>query len=124
MLYALAVDKPLSTLGFGQISASKGIVFKGITDRDRVIPGASGLDAVAGDAVAGGTVEGQANWPETLALWRQRLSKLAREFYTGEAQALFYTDAALRYQNHLLPLNRALDTLSESEEDGDDAQTG
>lgn len=124
MLYALAVDKPLSTLGFGQISASKGIVFKGITDRDRVIPGASGLDAVAGDAVAGGTVEGQANWPETLALWRQRLSKLAREFYTGEAQALFYTDAALRYQNHLLPLNRALDTLSESEEDGDDAPTG
>ncbi len=114
MLYALAIDAPLGALGFAQLSAGKGIVFKGISERDNVIPGASGLDAVAE----------QTSWPELLALWRQRLDRLAREFHDGAAEARFHTRAALRYQNHLLPLNRVLDTLGAAEEDGDDAQTG
>ena len=114
MLYALAIDTPLRALGFAQLSPNKGIVFKGIADRDNVIPGASGLEAMAEHAA----------WPEILVLWHARLDHLAREFRDGEAQAQLYTRAALRYQNHLLPLNRVLDTLGDTEEDGDDAQTG
>ena len=82
MLYALAIDRPMAALGFGQISANKGVAFKGITDRDALIPGASGLDAV----------EGEATWPETLIIWRERLDNLAREFRAGEAEVQFYTD--------------------------------
>ncbi len=96
LLYALAIDQSLSSLCFAQISASKGVGLKGLTSQVNMAPDLSDLQSAG--------LEG--NWTDTLALWRQRLQTLAAEFCQGNAEMVFYSNTAVTYQSHLLPLNR------------------
>lgn len=105
-LYALAITdelnaKPTKTqqptiaaLCFAQISTTKGLALKGITDNEELYP----LPALS-------TLELPATWEATIEHWRDCLETLAGEFIGGEAEIGYYTDAA-KYQSHLIPLNR------------------
>ncbi|MBV1930609.1 MAG: PD-(D/E)XK nuclease family protein [Porticoccaceae bacterium] len=108
LLYALATDQTLTSLCFAQVSASKGVGLKGLTSQADLAPGLSDLEAAGLEN----------NWPDTLALWRQRLEGLAAEFCQGDADMVFYSSTAATYQSHLLPLNRWLEIAA-----GNDAET-
>ncbi len=99
LLYALATNQPLSALCFGQVSASKGVALKGVTSQDNLTAGLINLET----AGLGST------WALTLDLWRERLGALAKEFATGDAEAVFYSNTAASYEGYLLPLNRWLE---------------
>lgn len=113
MLYALAIDQPLGALCFGQISASKGIALKGLGNHAEIASGLSMLnEAHLPD-----------NWPDTLALWRERLTTLATEFYQGNAEMTVYSNAVASYQDYLRPLNRWHETNDSNEGLSDGAAT-
>ncbi|RLA45595.1 MAG: hypothetical protein DRR06_06980 [Gammaproteobacteria bacterium] len=112
LLYALATDQPLAALCFGQISATKGITLKGVTNRPDLLPSLSDLET-AGLADT---------WAETLDLWQERLSGLAAEFCAGDAEVVFYSNAAANYQNYLLPLNRWFEINTDRESTTDEHQ--
>ncbi len=94
-LYALALPEQVGALCFGQISTAKSVVAKGVSDTPELIPGLQPLTKINFD-----------DWQDCLEVWREQLETLAEEFLDGQAEVAFYTSAALRYQNHLYPLNR------------------
>ena len=94
-LYALALPEQVGALCFGQISAAKDVVAKGVSDTPELIPGLQALTKI--------NFEG---WEDCLEVWREQLETLAEEFLDGQAEIVFYTQTALRYQSHLHPLNR------------------
>ncbi|MEZ0151142.1 MAG: PD-(D/E)XK nuclease family protein [Candidatus Reddybacter sp.] len=94
-LYALALPEQIGALCFGQISTVKSVTAKGVSDTPEIIPGLQPLTKI--------DFEG---WEDCLEVWREQLETLAKEFLDGQAEIVFYTSAALRYQSHLYPLNR------------------
>src|SRR5690625_7326525 len=49
------------------------------------------------------------SWDEQVQEWHEVLQQLAEEYIAGEAQVTFHDAAARRYNEELLPLNRALE---------------
>ena len=94
-LYALALPEQVAGLCFGQISTPKSVTAKGVSDTPEIIPGLSALSKINFET-----------WEDCLEVWREQLETLAAEFFDGQAEIAFYTNAALRYQGHLYPLNR------------------
>jgi probable DNA repair protein len=94
-LYALALPEQIGGLCFGQISTAKSVAAKGVSDTPEIIPGLVPLNKI-----------GFEGWEDCLEVWREQLETLAEEFLDGQAEIAFYTNAALRYQSHLYPLNR------------------
>lgn len=94
-LYALGLPEHIAALCFGQISTTKSVTAKGVSDTPEIIPGLQPLDKI--------NYEG---WEDCLDEWREQLETLAAEFLAGQAEVAFYNSDALRYQSHLYPLNR------------------
>ena len=94
-LYALALPEQIAGLCFGQISTPKSVTAKGVSDTPEIIPGLSPLANIKFES-----------WEDCLEVWREQLETLAEEFLDGQTEIAFYTNAALRYQSHLYPLNR------------------
>jgi probable DNA repair protein len=96
LLYALAIDQPLAALCFGQLSASKGVAIKGLGNHPEIAPSLTDLEET----------QLEDNWPDTLAVWRNRLSSLATEFCQGNAEMAVYSNTVINHQKYLRPLNR------------------
>ena len=111
-LYALALPEQIGALCFGQISAVKSVAAKGVSDTPELIPGLQPLQKI--DFV---------DWEDCLDVWREQLETLAGEFLEGQAEIAFYTNAALRYQSHLYPLNRWPEIAQRNNADNDVNET-
>ena len=84
----------IAVLCFAQISSTRGIALKGITD-DEDNTGFSSLQKL----------DLPDTWSATIDQWRESLEGLAKEFIEGDAEIVYYTGTA-KYQGHLTPLNR------------------
>ena len=84
----------IAVLCFAQISSTRGIALKGITD-DEDNTGFSSLQKL----------DLPDTWSASIDYWRECLEGLAEEFIEGDAEIVYYTSAA-KYQGHLTPLNR------------------
>ncbi|MBQ0799532.1 MAG: PD-(D/E)XK nuclease family protein [Porticoccaceae bacterium] len=84
----------IAVLCFAQISSTRGIALKGITD-DEDNTGFSSLQKL----------DLPDTWNATIDHWRESLGGLAEEFIEGDAEIVYYT-AAAKYQGHLTPINR------------------
>lgn len=84
----------IAVLCFAQISSTRGIALKGITD-----------DEDNTDFSSLQKLDFPDTWSATIDHWRESLEALAEEFIEGDAEIVYYT-AAAKYQGHLTPLNR------------------
>ncbi|MEH6638513.1 MAG: PD-(D/E)XK nuclease family protein [Porticoccaceae bacterium] len=84
----------IAVLCFAQISSTRGIALKGVTDDENNTDFSSLQKLDLPDT-----------WTATIDHWRESLEGLAEEFIEGDAEIVYYT-AAAKYQGHLTPLNR------------------
>lgn len=102
LLYALAMDRPLAALCFGQVSSTKGIAIKGVGNQLLVADSLTNLqDAGLADS-----------WPENLDQWRKKLLGLAGDFCQGHTEMVVYSRTVADYQGYLFPLNRWFETVN------------
>lgn len=98
-LYGLAVEQEFGrqpfALAYGVINP-KFLGFRGLTADPEVFPPCKGLTAL-------GLPE---DWQDALLGWRQTAAAIIDEFRSGAANLNFYSQNALNYSAHLLPLNR------------------
>lgn len=84
----------IAAICFAQISRTKGLALKGITDNAEYL----NLNTLP-------DLDLPESWTETIVLWRSALEAIAGEFIEGDAEIVPYT-SVVDYHDSLLPLNR------------------
>jgi ATP-dependent helicase/nuclease subunit B len=90
-IYALTLDPQPTGIAFAKIEKD-GVRFDGLSASDLGIPGIKPLEKHNH-----GSFKGIDEWPELLALWRDQLDELAREFKAGRADVAPANPGVCRY---------------------------